>query len=149
MIDLDSIADHCLVTIDTAPIIYILEDHPRYAELFVPLFQRIESGRLRGVISPVTIAEVVAGPLNSGNEILANRYFKALTSGSRWLVQELTAELSFVAARIRIRYQLKLPDAIQVATAIQTGSAALVTHDRDFRGVDEIPIHGIERGRGN
>ena len=143
MIDLDAIGDHCLVTVDTAPIIYILEDHPLYAELFIPLFQRIEAGRLRGVISPVTIAEIVAGPLNSGNEILANRYFKALTSGSHWLVQDMTAELALVAARIRIRYQLKLPDAIQVATALQSGSAALVTHDRDFRGVDEIPILGI------
>lgn len=38
------------------------------------------------------------------------------------------------ALRIRVRYGLKLPDAIQVATAIKTGSSALVTHDRDFRG---------------
>ena len=111
--------------------------------MFIPLFKRIEAGKLRAVISPVTIAEVVAGPLSSGNEILANRYFKVLTSGSHFLVQELTAELSFIAARIRIRYHLKLPDAIQVATAIQTGSSALITHDRDFRGVDEIVILGI------
>ena len=143
MIDLGSIEDNGLVTLDTAPIIYILEDHPQYAELFIPLFQQIEAGRLLAVISPVTIAEVVAGPLSSGNEILANRYIKALTSGSHWMVQELTAELSFVAARIRIRYRLKLPDAIQVATAIQTGSSALITHDRDFRDVDEIAILGI------
>ncbi len=143
MIDISSIADNGLVTLDTAPIIYILEDHPQYAELFVPLFQRIQDGNLRAIVSPVTIAEVVAGPLHSGNEILANRYFKVLTSGNNWMVQELTAELSFIAARIRIRYQLKLPDAIQVATAIHTGSSALITHDRDFRGVDDIAILGI------
>ena len=59
------------------------------------------------------------------------------------MVQELTADLSLMAARIRIRYRLKLPDAIQVATAVHTGSAVLVTHDRDFREVDEIKIIGI------
>lgn len=143
MMDLDFIEDNGLVTVDTAPIIYLLEDHPQFAEKFVPLFQQIESGRILAVISTVTIAEVVAGPLSSGNEILAGRYFKALTSGPNWMVQELTADLSLMAARIRIRYRLKLPDAIQVATAVHTGSAVLVTHDRDFREVDEIKIIGI------
>lgn len=143
MMDLDFLDDNALVTVDTAPIVYLLEDHPQFAEEFVPLFQQIESGRILGVISSVTIAEVVAGPLNAGNEILAGRYFKALTSGPNWMVQDLTADISLMAARIRIRYQLKLPDAIQVATAVHTGSAALVTHDRDFWGVDEIKILGI------
>ncbi len=143
MINLDFIEDNALVTVDTAPIIYLLEDHPQFAEEFLPLFKMIESGRIQAVVSPVTIAEVVAGPLKNGNEILAGRYYEALTSGSHWLVQELTAEISFLAARIRIRYHLKLPDAIQIATAIHTGSSALITHDRDFHGVDEIKIIGI------
>ena len=144
MINLDFIKDNTLVTVDTAPIIYLLEDHPQFAEKFLPLFQQIEAGRIQAVVSPVTIAEVVAGPLSSGNEILASRYFNVLTSGTHWIVQELNAELSFLAARIRIRYHLKLPDAIQIATAVYTGSAALITHDRDFREVDEIKILGIE-----
>ena len=143
MIDLDCIEENGLVTIDTAPIIYFLEDHPRFAEKFLPLFQQIDAGRILAVISPVTIAEVLAGPLSIGNEILAGRYFKVLTTNPYWKVQELTAELSFLAARIRIRHHLKLPDAIQVATAIQTGSLALISHDRDFRDVDEIKILGI------
>jgi len=59
-------------------------------------------------------------------------------------MQELTAEISFLAARIRIRCHFKLPDAIQIATAIHTGSSALITHNRDFHGVDEIKIIGIQ-----
>ena len=143
MIKFDFIEDNSLVTVGTAPIIYLFEDHPQFAEEFLPLFQMIESGRIQAVVSPITIAEVVAGPLNNGNEILAGRYFEALSSGPNWQVRELTAEISFLAARIRIRYHLKLPDAIQIATAIQTGSSALITHDRDFHGVDEIKIIGI------
>ena len=102
MINLDFIEDNALVTVDTAPIIYLLEDNPHFAEKFYPLFQQIESGRIKAVISPVTIAEVVAGPLSFDNEILANRYFTVLSSAP-WIVQDLTAELSFLAARIRIR----------------------------------------------
>ena len=92
----------------------------------------------------MTVAEVVAGPLSHNNELLANRYYNVLTSGANWSVQDLTAEVSFIAARIRTRYRLKPPDAIQIATAVHTGSSALLTHDRDFSNVDEMLILGLD-----
>ncbi len=100
-------------------------------------------GELRGVVLVITLAEVLAGPLGHGNEILADRYYRALISSAHWQIQEMYSELLFMAARIRTRYRLKLPDAIQVATAIHSSSSALVTHDRDFSSVDEILILGL------
>jgi predicted nucleic acid-binding protein len=35
---------------------------------------------------------------------------------------------------------LKLPDAIQLATALDIGAAAFVTHDRDFSQVTGVQI---------
>lgn len=140
IIDWASIPDGTLVTINTAPIIYFLEDRPRFADVFAPLFQRIEQGRIQGVIASVTLSELLTGPLAHGNEILADRYYRTFATGSDWRVQELTAEIAFLAARIRARYRLKLPDAVQVATTLHTGSTALVTHDRDFRGLTEIRV---------
>lgn len=102
----------------------------------------MESGLLEAIVSPITVAEIVAGPLRQGDELLADRYYQALTTGPNWSVCDLTADLSFLAARIRTRYRLKLPDAIQVATAVHSGSAALVTHDRDFRNIDEVVVIG-------
>lgn len=75
-----------------------------------------------------------------GNEILANRYYQTLTAHTQWRLHPMDADVAFLAARIRARYGLKLPDASQVATAIRSGSAALVTHDRDFRNVTEIKV---------
>nr|MBF0222377.1 PIN domain-containing protein [Desulfobulbaceae bacterium] len=144
MIDLNKLPDGSLVTVDSAPIIYFLEGHSTYSQHFMPLFEQIDSGRLLAIISPVTVAEVVAGPLGHNNELLADRYYQALTSGPNWSIQDLTAEISFMAARIRIRYRLKLPDAIQLATAVSSGSSALITHDRDFRNVNEMLILGLD-----
>jgi len=36
------------------------------------------------------------------------------------------------AARLRASLGLRLPDAVQAATALELGAVALVTHDRDF-----------------
>lgn len=130
------------VTVDTAPIIYLLEGHAQFHKEYLPLFERIDAGDIYGVISVIALAEVLAGPLKHGNEILADCYFRALASSANWRVQGMDSELSFIAARIRVRYNLKLPDAIQVATAIQSRSIALVTHDRDFSSVDEIQVLG-------
>jgi predicted nucleic acid-binding protein len=45
-----------------------------------------------------------------------------------------------LAARFRLRYRLKLPDAFQLAACILAGCDVLVTHDRDFRRVSEVKI---------
>ena len=63
-----------LRTFDSAPIIYFLEDHPRYAEHFAPAFDAVDAGRVQAVVSAITLAEVLSGPLAAGNEILAARY---------------------------------------------------------------------------
>jgi len=137
---IDALPYGATVTIDSAPIIYLLEDHPLHADMFAPVFEAIESGRLRAVISPITLAEVLAGPLSQGNEILADRYYQTLTASAHWRSLPMDSAVAMLTARIRARYGLKLPDAAQVATAVHSGSAALLTHDRDFRNVTEIPI---------
>jgi predicted nucleic acid-binding protein len=41
---------------------------------------------------------------------------------------------------MRASYRLKLPDAIQVASALAINAAALVTHDRDFSRLKELRV---------
>src|SRR5688572_3319976 len=128
------------VTVDSAPIIYVLEDHARHARRYVPLFEAASRGEIGIVVSTITLAEVVAGPLKAGNEILAAQYHRALQASRNWRVIPLTEDIAFLAARIRVTRNLRLPDAIQVATAVRTGSVALVTHDVDFKAVREIRV---------
>jgi len=91
-------------------------------------------------VSTIAVAEVVAGPLKAGNEILAAQYCEALRGSKNWETIPVTEEIAILAARIRAIRNLRLPDAIQVATAVATGSLALVTHDVDFSKVQEIKI---------
>ena len=97
-------------------------------------------GALWIFVSTITVAEVVAGPLKVGNEILAAQYSEALRASKNWEIIPVTEEIAILAARIRVLRKLRLPDAIQVATAVATGSLALVTHDIDISTVQEIKI---------
>lgn len=125
------------VLIDSAPIIYVLEQHATLAPRFRPLFERQAAGEISFAVTTISIVEVLSGPLRNGDEALAKRCRMIMES---WRVVELSAEIAESAARFRASLRLKLPDAIQVASAIAVNADALVTHDRDFSKVKALAV---------
>lgn len=136
-LDLSVLPHGGLVLVDTAPIVYVLEAHRQLAPRFRPLFDLQAAGDILFAVTTTTIAEVLTGPLAAGEEALAKRYRAVMES---WQVINLTADLAESAARFRAALKLKLPDAIQVASAIAANADALVTHDRDFSRVKALAI---------
>lgn len=129
--------DGDLVVVDTAPLIYILEDHPLFASLFQGLFEAADQGRLQVAVSTISVAELLVGPLKDGKDALAKRYEKAL--GNFDLIA-VSTDIAVTAARLRAATGLRLPDALQAAIALEVGAAALVTHDRDFSKLAGLKI---------
>jgi len=138
----EKIPDHATVLVDTNPIVYVLEGHP-LAPRFESVFADVEAGRIAALITPVTLAEVVSGPWKSGKDALAERYRRAITSAPGWSLRNTDAEIAMLAARFRVRHRMKLPDAIQLATAVHEGCFALLSHDRDFGKASELLILGL------
>lgn len=138
-LDAAMLPDGALVLIDSAPIIYTLEANAEFAARFAPLFKRHANGEIIFAVSTVTIAEVLTGPLKMGEEALAKRYRAVFEA---WQVVELTCDIAESAARLRGKYGLKLPDAIQAASALAINADALITHDRDFSKVRGLRVLG-------
>ena len=131
------LAEGDLVVVDTAPFIYLLEDHPDFASQFQGLFEAQARGHLRIALSTITLAEILVGPLRRGQDTLARRYERALAG---FEVVPVSAEVAATAARLRATSGLRLPDALQAATAIECGAVALVTHDRDFSRLQGLRV---------
>ena len=136
-LDLSGLPEHALILLDSAPIIYFLEDHPKFGPRFQVLFEEHARGKVRFAVTTITIAEVLAGPLGVGDESLVRRYRSILES---WQVVVLDAEIAESAARVRTSFRLKLADAVQVASALAVNADALVTHDRDFSNVQSLHV---------
>ena len=136
-LELSALPDGALVLVDSAPIIYVLDQDAKFASRFQPLFERQSAGAIQFAVTTMTIAEVMTGPLGAGDEALAKRYRAVLES---WQVVNLTADIAESAARFRAKLKLKLPDAIQVASALAVNADALVTHDRDFSRVKTLKV---------
>lgn len=139
----DQIPDGATVLIDTNPIIYLFEGHP-LAAAFEPIFAAVDAGRIQALVTPVTLSEVIIGPIKAGKEALAERYRQAICSGNGWSLRVIDVDIAVLAARLRLRHRLRLPDAIQVAVAVHEGCFALVTHDRDFQGLTDLLVLGTK-----
>ena len=136
-LDISGLPGGALVMLDSAPVIYALEGHPRFSPYFAPLFEAQASGKIRFAVSPITICEVLTGPLKKQDDARVRLYRAVFDS---WQVVGLDADIAESAARLRSSLRLALPDAIQVASALAIGADALATHDRDFSRVRALRV---------
>jgi predicted nucleic acid-binding protein len=136
-LDLSRLPEEALLLIDSAPIIYFLEAHQKLGPRFKPLFEGHAAGRFRFSVTTITIAEVLTGPMKVGDDGAVKRYRAILES---WQPVTLDADIAESAARLRASYGLKLPDAVQAASALRVNAAALVTHDRDFSRLKSLRV---------
>jgi predicted nucleic acid-binding protein len=126
--------------LDTAPLIYLIEAHPTYRRLVREVVRRIAEGQIGGITSVVTIGEVLVQPLANGDVGLQQRYRAALLNGTGLRTLPIDAALAERAAGLRARHRMRLPDALQVAVAIDEGCEAFLTNDRRLARVTEIRV---------
>ena len=107
-----------VVGLDTAPLIYFIEEHPVYLPIVQPFFEAVSKGKIRTITSSLTIAEVLVQPFRKGNKKLMEEYRNLLLNAENLLTIDLTPSIAEIAAGLRAEYGLRTPDAIQVATGI-------------------------------
>ena len=128
------------IFLDTAPVIYFVEQNPDYLEQSQAVFSRLDEGKITAVVSPITLSECLVVPYRLENAEVAQVFTDLLVNSESVLfypIDEITADK---AADLRARYNLTLTDAFQLAIAIQAECDAFLTNDIDLKRVTEIPI---------
>ena len=128
------------LTLDTPPVIYFVKTHAQYDALVTEVFQRINEGWIIGVTSVITVTEVLVLPLKQGNTALASEYWDLLTNSANMQLISIDPETAKVAADLRARYNLRTPDALQLAAAIRAGCEAFLTNDATLKKVTELKV---------
>lgn len=128
------------VFLDTAPVIYYVEATPGYAIVAQEVFKLLSQGSFEAVVSPVTLAECLVIPIRLGQAKSQQDFIDMLTNTDEISFVPITAAVSQEVALMRVRYGLKLPDALQVATALVAGCDAFLTNDAALQRVTELRI---------
>lgn len=130
--------------LDSAPVIYYVERNPNYIALARAVFQRIDSGVLPAVTSPVTLAECLVLPVRQGALVLQQDFVDLIVSGRNTRFVPIDDLCGRRAAELRARYNLSLTDALQFAVALETGCDAFLTNDLDLRRVTELRVLALD-----
>jgi predicted nucleic acid-binding protein len=93
-----------------------------------------------GVGASIVLAELLVQPFRSNNQGLVNRYETILMNSHHFRLEPVTNAISRTAADLRAHYNLRTPDAIHIATAIDAGCEAFLTNDLGLKRVANLKI---------
>lgn len=117
------------VYLDSNIFIYAIEGFDKYRSVLVDLFTAVEGGNIIVVTSELTLAECLVKPFKDNNKGLEEVYTShILGSGSLTLIP-IDRDCLIKSAELRGKTNLKLPDAIHVASAIGYGCDLFLTND--------------------
>ncbi|MBL8134843.1 MAG: PIN domain-containing protein [Anaerolineae bacterium] len=126
--------------VDTSPLIYYVELHPHYIARMDAVIARIKSPSIEGVCSVITLAEVLPVPLRMRRFDLVADYRAILLNSREIRCVPVSAGIAAAAAELRSRHNLKTPDALHLAIAIETGCDAFLSNDLDLKRVTAIQV---------
>ena len=125
---------------DTAPLIYYLEEHPADLPLLDPFFAAVTDGSVPVITSTVRLLEVLVAPRSDGDERLVRRYRQMLLDTRGIDVHPVSDVVAETAARPRADYNVRTPDAIQLATASSVAPSHFLTNDRRLQSLPSIEV---------
>jgi predicted nucleic acid-binding protein len=131
------------IGLDTAPLIYFIEENPPYIETVRLFFEAMDRGDFLVVTSTVTLLEVLVHPLRSNNRELATEYRDILLN-SRLMTLEVSSAIAEQAAQLRAAYDIRTPDAIQLSAALNAGATQFFTNDVRLPNIPSIQILSID-----
>ncbi len=132
------------VFVDTAPIIYYLENNVLYKDLIKEFFTRCLKENIQIVTSAITIEEYLVFPYSIGKMEFADN-FKKFIEYMNIEVVNIDFKIAEQGAKIRGQYKnFKAMDALQIATAIVSRCDMFFTNDKQLRQEKELPCMTVE-----
>jgi predicted nucleic acid-binding protein len=136
-----------VVGLDTSPFIYYVEQYTDYIDMLRKFFHAVDRGEILIVTSVITLLETLAQPLKKGDTVLAEKYRTILLHTKGLEMAIVSSHIAEGAARLRARYNLRTPDAIQMATAIDFNAPFFLTNDMKLPSSAELQVLKLDELR--
>ncbi len=127
---------HQLIGLDSSIFIYHFEANLKYLPLTEVILEGVEQGKYGAVTSTVTIMETTVHPWRAGRSDVAREYEALLAHFPNLELVEATRDIARRAAQLRAKYNIRPADALQAATAIESGATAWVSNDKKLRRIE-------------
>ncbi len=132
--------DNKAIYLDTAPLIYYLEENPAYFSALKTLFQKNEKGDFTFYTSSITLTEILTLPFKLGNKKMIEQYEHYLLKAPSINLINVNPSIAKLAAKFRSEYGFKLPDAVHIATAMEVRVDYFLTNDLELDIVKGLKV---------
>lgn len=139
-----SVQRHRQFALDSCIFIYHIEANPKYVALTDMVFEWLAEPESRAYTSSITMTEVLVPAYRSRDHKLLDNFYGFLSTYPNLEWVSVNLEIADLAAKIRARYSLRTPDAIQAATAIHAKATALITNDPKFSRMEEFETLALD-----
>lgn len=131
---------HQRIGIDTSVFIFEVEANPKYVELVHPIFQWMEKPASQAVTSTVTMLELLVQPYRRADLDTVNKFYALLSTHPNLQWVELILPVADAAASLRAEFNLKTPDAIQVASALALQATGFVSNNPALKRLEKLDV---------
>ncbi len=133
------------IYLDANIFIYLLEGYADFIRPLTQIFNCIDSGKLKAYTSELTIAEVLVKPITDDNKNLQQLYKDTLEASNNLGIIPISKDILIAAAQLRAKSlqnnnNIRLPDAIHVATANICGCDVFLTNDQKLQSLSNINV---------
>ena len=126
------------VFLDTAPLIYFLDNDINYAEKMEQIFSTLLESETPMLTSAITCTEYLTYPYRTGNTEKINAFYEFLADCNIPLFS-IDVKTAKKAAQIRAEYKdFKTMDCLQLATACIQNCDLFLTNDKQLRQFKEL-----------
>lgn len=125
------------VSLDTNIFIYHFEENPEFTPYTAQIFEKIAQGEFRATTSVVSLIETLSYP---SPPVVIRGITETFLNFPNLEIINVNQQIALEAAKIRRKYGFRMPDSIQLATALFAKSNAFVTNDARLKGFKRLPI---------
>jgi predicted nucleic acid-binding protein len=129
-----------IIGIDTQIFTYVMENNRQFEAASFKIIQDVENGKYSGIFASIGIIELLTGPKKSGKYDLARQYQERLEKYPNLVIRNLNESIIDIASTLRAKYNLRTPDSIHLATAIDARASVFFTNDKKLKVVREIKV---------
>lgn len=132
------------VYLDTSILIYFFQEHEKYSKILDKVFDLLERRKIIICFSSLLLTELLVDPFKTGQSDIAKNWLSYFKIAQNLEIIDLNPSIAVDAAFLRAKYNIKTPDCIHLATAMQKNKIVFLTNDNNLKKVEEVKVICIE-----
>lgn len=129
------------IGLDSMVFIYQFSDHPQYGQLTNVVIELLGKKKIKAVTSAITVIETFVKPEKRNDLAVLNEYENVFQYLPNLEILPIDWPLSRLTAKLRAQYPtIRIPDAVQISTALFKGYPTFLTNDDKLKKIKELRI---------